>query len=80
MILGLLRMPSAAPWVLLGLLVTATACAGPTIHRDGEGPMASFNDPEGFSRMAVDPTGRRRYLVLRHAALHDEARDECDPP
>lgn len=44
----------AAVHAALCLAVLASACGGPTRHRDGEGPMASLNDPDGFTRMAVD--------------------------
>lgn len=48
-------MPTAARLVALGTVLMATSCGGATTHRDGEGPMTSLKDPEGFSRMAIDP-------------------------
>lgn len=39
----------------LGMMVLAVSCGGVVSHRDGEGPLVSFGDPDGFSRMAIDP-------------------------
>ena len=49
------RWSRAARWAILGLTLLAVSCGESGSHRDGEGAVTSFDDLEGFSRMAVDP-------------------------